>query len=142
MIDRTWDFRNSEGTTKGRCCSDNRTTKCPGGTSKGQAWIQDTCDAASGTWVDCTYDNAAKSPIDVNSNKSLVGVGNKGVIVGKGLRVRGGKSNVIIQNVHITVSRSQSHVVLDHLFHSEYGPRGGGIGFNVNRRTTRRTDKN
>ncbi|OHX00351.1 pectin lyase [Colletotrichum incanum] len=102
MIDRTWDFRNTEGTTKGKCCSDNRTTKCPGGTSKGQTWIQDTCDAASGTWVDCTYDNAAKSPIDINSNKSIVGVGSKGVIIGKGFRVRGGKSNVIIQNVHIT----------------------------------------
>ncbi|KAL0940258.1 pectin lyase [Colletotrichum truncatum] len=102
MIDRTWDFRNTEGTTSGQCCSDNRTTKCPGGTSKGQAWIQTTCDAASGTWVSCKYDNAAKTPIDVNSNKSIVGVGSKGVIIGKGLRVRGGKSNVIIQNVHIT----------------------------------------
>ncbi|KAI7774080.1 hypothetical protein LA080_009317 [Diaporthe eres] len=82
MIDRTWDFRNTEGTTTGKCCSDNRTT--------------------NGTWVDCTYDNAAKTPIDVNSNKSIVGVGTKGVIIGKGLRVRGGKSNVIIQNIHIT----------------------------------------
>ncbi|KAK1965593.1 pectate lyase [Colletotrichum sublineola] len=102
MIDRTWDFRNTEGKTNGRCCSDNRTTKCPGGTSKGQAWIQDTCDAASGTWIDCTYDNAAKNPIDINSNKSIVGVGSKGVIIGKGFRVRDGKSNVIIQNIHIT----------------------------------------
>ncbi|KAE9576408.1 putative pectin lyase E [Colletotrichum fructicola] len=102
MINRTWDFRNTEGTTSTQCCSDNRTTKCPGGTSAGQAWIQDTCDAASGTWVSCTYDNAARTPIDVGSNKSIVGVGTSGVIIGKGLRVRGGNSNVIIQNVHIT----------------------------------------
>ncbi|KAI8166511.1 putative pectin lyase F-1 [Colletotrichum sp. SAR 10_70] len=87
MINRTWDFRNTEGTTSTQCCSDNRTTKCPGGTSAGQAWIQDTCDAASGTWVSCTYDNAARTPIDVGSNKSIVGVGTSGVIIGKGLRV-------------------------------------------------------
>lgn len=52
--------------------------------------------------VDCTYDNAAKSPIDLGSNKSIVGSGSKGVIKGKGFRVRGGASNIIIQNIHIT----------------------------------------
>jgi pectin lyase len=100
MIDRTWDFRNSDGTTTGQCCSDNVTTKCPGGSSQGQLWIQNTC--ASGTFVSCTYDNAATKPIDVKSNKSIVGVGSKGVIMGKGLRLRGGVSNIIIQNIHIT----------------------------------------
>ncbi|KAF4965139.1 hypothetical protein FSARC_7006 [Fusarium sarcochroum] len=100
MIDRTFDFLNSAGTTNGRCCSDDRTTKCPGGSSKGQLWIQDTCD--SGTWESCTYYNAPKTPIDVKSNKSLVGVGTKGVIRGKGLRLRGGVSNIIIQNIHFT----------------------------------------
>ncbi|KAJ3517807.1 hypothetical protein NM208_g14655 [Fusarium decemcellulare] len=101
MIDRTWDFRNTEGTTSGRCCSDKSTTVCSGGTSKGQLWIQDTCDSPN-TWVDCTYDNAARKPIDLGSNKSIVGVGSKGVIIGKGFRVRGGASNIIIQNIHIT----------------------------------------
>ncbi|PYH78618.1 pectin lyase-like protein [Aspergillus uvarum CBS 121591] len=99
MIDREWDFTRTEGTTTGKCCS-TKTTTCPGGTSKGQAWIQDHCD--DGTWISCTYDNAAKSPLDVGSNKSIVGVGSKGVLKGKGLRVRGGNSNVIIQNIHIT----------------------------------------
>lgn len=100
MINQTWDFRSSEGTTTGQCCNDTSTTVCSGGTSKGQAWIQDTC--TSGTMVSCTYYNSPKTPIDVGSNKSIVGVGSKGVIVGKGLRIRGGNSNVIIQNVHIT----------------------------------------
>ncbi|KAF9890107.1 hypothetical protein FE257_006268 [Aspergillus nanangensis] len=99
LINRTWDFAGSEGTTTGQCCS-TRTTTCSGGSSAGQASIQTTCD--DGTWVSCTYDNAAKSPLDVGSNKSIVGVGSSGVLKGKGLRIRGGNSNVIIQNIHIT----------------------------------------
>ncbi|KOS20948.1 putative pectin lyase F [Escovopsis weberi] len=99
LIDRTWDFVGTEGATNGKCCS-NRITTCVGGTSAGQASIQDTCD--DGTLISCTYDNAARTPLDVGSNKSIVGVGNRGVIRGKGLRVRGGNHNVIIQNIHIT----------------------------------------
>ncbi|PYH96544.1 pectin lyase-like protein [Aspergillus ellipticus CBS 707.79] len=100
MIDREWNFIGTEGTTSSQCCSSTSTTVCAGGTSKGQAWIQDTCD--DGTWVSCTYDNAAKTPLSVGSNKSIVGVGSKGVLKGKGLRVMSGNSNVIIQNIHIT----------------------------------------
>ncbi|KAF7125593.1 hypothetical protein CNMCM5793_001832 [Aspergillus hiratsukae] len=100
LIDRTWDFTGTEGTTSGKCCSMPSTTVCSGGTSKGQAWIQDQCDG--GSWVSCKYDNAARTPLDVGSNKSIVGVGDKGVIKGKGLRVRNGNKNVIIQNIHIT----------------------------------------
>jgi pectin lyase len=59
-----------------------------------------TCSAA---WVSCTYTNAARNPINVGSNKSIVGVGSAGVIKGKGLRLTGGVTNVIIQNIHITV---------------------------------------
>lgn len=103
MINRTFDFLSSAGTTTTNCCSDNTTTKCPNGSSQGQLWIQDTC--SSGTWVSCTYYNAPKTPIDVKSNKSIVGVGTSGVIRGKGLRLRGGVSNIIIQNIHFTVSK-------------------------------------
>ena len=42
------------------------------------------------------------SGINVGSNKSIIGVGNKGVIRGKGLRMANGAKNVIIQNSHIT----------------------------------------
>ncbi|KAL4947446.1 pectin lyase fold/virulence factor [Aspergillus filifer] len=97
LIDREWSFIGTEGTTSGQCCSTSTTT-CEGGTSAGQAWIVDTCD---GTWISCTYDNAGLSPLDVGSNKSIVGVGSAGVIRGKGLRLRGGVSNIIIQNIHI-----------------------------------------
>ncbi|KKK13206.1 hypothetical protein ARAM_000542, partial [Aspergillus rambellii] len=99
LIDKEWNFIGTEGKTTGKCCSTSTTT-CKGGTSAGQASIQDTC--GDGTWVSCTYDNAARTPLIVGSNKSIVGVGNKGVIRGKGLRVTNGHSNVIIQNIHFT----------------------------------------
>lgn len=100
LIDREWSFVGTEGQTSAQCCSKSPTTTCEDGTSAGQAWIVDSCD--DGTWIDCTYDNAGQSPLDVGSNKSIVGSGSAGVIRGKGLRIRGGASNVIIQNVHLT----------------------------------------
>lgn len=51
-----------------------------------------------------TWDKAGGTALVVASNKSIVGVGNKGIIIGKGLRLAGGTTNVIIQNIHITVS--------------------------------------
>ncbi|KAE8355637.1 pectin lyase fold/virulence factor [Aspergillus coremiiformis] len=99
LIDREWNFIGTEGSTSRNCCSQPTTTQCPGGTSAGQAWIQDTCDG--GTWIPCTYDNAAQTPLRVGSNKSIVGVGNRGVLRGKGLNISG-QTNIIIQNIHIT----------------------------------------
>lgn len=107
MLDRTFDFVQTEGSTTAQCCSDNRTSKCPGGTSQGQLSIQATCD--SGTWQSCTYWNAPRTPLKVASNKSIVGVGTRGVIRGKGLRLNGGVSNVIIQNIHFTVSSTYNN---------------------------------
>lgn len=52
-----------------------------------------------------SYDKAGATSLVVGSNKSIVGVGSKGVIQGKGLRLPATSKNVIIQNVHITVSR-------------------------------------
>jgi pectate lyase len=70
----------------------------------------DTCDYAT---TACTYYNAARSPIKVASNKSLVGVGSSGVIKGRGLTIGGGATNVIIQNIFFTVSdRYSSHHIL------------------------------
>jgi pectin lyase len=42
------------------------------------------------------------SGLTVGSNKSIIGVGAKGVLRGKGLRMANGAKNVIIQNIHIT----------------------------------------
>lgn len=93
MISQTWDFTNYEGSTSTNCCPNS----CQ---PNGQLWILSTCSAA---WVSCTYTNAARNPINVGSNKSIVGVGNSGVIKGKGLRLTNNANNVIIQNIHITV---------------------------------------
>ncbi|KAI9367205.1 pectin lyase fold/virulence factor [Aspergillus egyptiacus] len=49
----------------------------------------------------CTYDNAGLDGLDVGPNKSIVGVGNAGVLRGKGLRLHG-TENIIVQNIHIT----------------------------------------
>ncbi|KAG6620897.1 Pectate lyase [Phytophthora cinnamomi] len=57
------------------------------------------CDS-DGIAVEVTYDNAAKNPLVVASNKTLVGEGTAGVLYGKGLIIEG--SNVIVQNIHIT----------------------------------------
>jgi pectate lyase len=96
MLDRTFDFLQSEGSTTTRCCREHT---CTNG-QQSQAYIADTCSA--GTWVPCTYWNAPRTPIDIKSNKSIVGVGSKGILRGKGLRLRASTSNVIIQNIHFT----------------------------------------
>lgn len=54
------------------------------------------------TSISVTYDTAGVAGINVGSNKSIIGVGSKGVIRGKGLRMANGAKNVIIQNIHIT----------------------------------------
>lgn len=47
------------------------------------------------------YDNAGLNPIRVASQKTLVGVDNKGIIQGKGLYIANGAKNIIIQNIKI-----------------------------------------
>jgi hypothetical protein len=49
--------------------------------------------------VSITFDTAGPIPLRVRDNKTLRGVGNRGAIKGKGLRITG--SNVIIQNIKI-----------------------------------------
>lgn len=101
MLDRTFDFRSYDGTCT-NCAGCIPTSYTCG--SSGQLAI------ASGTWCSdsklpsttVTYYKAGLSPIQVKSNKSLVGVGSAGVIRGKGLRFVSGVSNIIVQNVHIT----------------------------------------
>ncbi|KAK2676762.1 Pectate lyase [Fusarium oxysporum f. sp. vasinfectum] len=88
ILDRTFDFTGTEGTTTATGCA-------PYGTASA-------CQLAINK-DDCVkYDNAALNPILVGSNKSLVGVGSKGIIKGKGLYIAKGAKNVIIQNIQIT----------------------------------------
>ncbi|KAK1456701.1 pectin lyase [Colletotrichum cuscutae] len=91
-LSQEYDFTESEGTETGTACASWGTgAAC-------QRIIQDDC--GSSTKETDTWYKAARTPIDVGSNKTIIGVGNKGVIKGKGLRMQG--SNVIIQNIEIT----------------------------------------
>ncbi|KAK0662655.1 putative pectin lyase F-2 [Lasiodiplodia hormozganensis] len=99
LLDKEYDFTGSEGTkTEDGCRPDSNTCGSSGQDAlDGPNW----CSASYPT-VSVTYDVAATNPIDVKSNKSIVGVGDKGVIRGKGFRFVSGAQNIIFQNVHVT----------------------------------------
>ncbi|EPQ32276.1 uncharacterized protein PFL1_00473 [Pseudozyma flocculosa PF-1] len=101
MLDREYNFKGSDGTCTNCAGCIPTSYKCGNKAQlaiavPGQTW----CDSLPKTKV--TYDKAALTPIQVKSNKSIVGVGSKGIIRGKGLRMANGVKQVIIQNVHIT----------------------------------------
>ncbi|KAI8918192.1 pectin lyase fold/virulence factor [Powellomyces hirtus] len=97
-LNRTFDFTNSEGKKTEVGCRPTSNT-CPG--KGGQDAIN-----TSGNWcgtqppINVTYDVAGQSGMSVKNNKTLRGLGDRGVLYGKGLVITG--SNVIIQNIHIT----------------------------------------
>ncbi|KAA8573102.1 hypothetical protein EYC84_003628 [Monilinia fructicola] len=97
LITKTFDFRGTLGTTTATGCVPTSNTCGSSGQNaiNANGW----CGSAPSTTV--TYDNAGTTPIYVKSNKSIVGVGSAGVIIGRGFYLTG-VSNVIIQNIHIT----------------------------------------
>ncbi|KAK6211744.1 pectin lyase [Colletotrichum tabaci] len=98
LLTKTFDFTDSEGTaTETGCAPWGTASACQVAINKDK-W----CDnyQADAPTVSVTYNKAGLNPIKVASNKSIVGSGSKGVIVGKGLRIAGAK-NVIIQNIKI-----------------------------------------
>ncbi|KAF4231166.1 hypothetical protein CNMCM8980_005108 [Aspergillus fumigatiaffinis] len=97
LIDKTFDFTSSMGTTTSAGCYQGCDVF-----HGGQDYIGTlSCTGSTMTPVSSiTYNAAGGKPLTVNSNKSIVGVGNKGIIEGRGLRIYGA-SNVIIQNVHL-----------------------------------------
>ncbi|KAF4307318.1 putative pectin lyase a precursor protein [Botryosphaeria dothidea] len=99
LLDKEYNFLESEGTkTEDGCRPDSNTCGSSGQDAlDGPNW----CSASYPT-VSVTYDVAATNPIDVKSNKSVVGVGDQGVIRGKGFRFVNDVSNIIFQNVHVT----------------------------------------
>ncbi|EFQ31203.1 pectate lyase [Colletotrichum graminicola] len=100
VLTKTFDFRNTEGTTSGTGCAPWGTgSACQTAINKDN-WCTNYQPSAPKTNV--KYDNAGLNPVKVSSNKSIIGQGNKGVIIGKGLRITGGAKNIIIQNIHIT----------------------------------------
>ncbi|POM70423.1 Flavodoxin/amb allergen/Pectate lyase [Phytophthora palmivora] len=77
VLNKTFDFRKTEGTTTTNGCQPDYTRA-----------------------VKITYDNAAQNRLVVTDNKTIRGIGTSGVIMGKGLWLNG--NNIIIQNIHIT----------------------------------------
>ncbi|OAL55386.1 pectin lyase-like protein [Pyrenochaeta sp. DS3sAY3a] len=100
LINKEMNFIGSEGKKTEAGCDRK---SCP--VSKGGQGYIGTLSCAAGdttiTPMKITYDAAGPNPLKVGSNKSIVGVGSKGVLKGKGLRLNGAK-NVIIQNIFIT----------------------------------------
>lgn len=105
VLRKEFDFKFKEGFTTELGCRPSTNT-CPdkGGQDaiNKNGWCDDPATGQNTKPVNVTYDNAAMNPINVASNKSLIGIGKNGVIRGKGLHFANGVSNVIVQNVVIT----------------------------------------
>ncbi|KAF1828040.1 pectin lyase A precursor [Decorospora gaudefroyi] len=104
ILDKEFNYIGTEGRATETGCRPSSNT-CPG---KGQdainsaSWCTNGNAGAGVKSVSVTYDKAGVKAINVASNKSIIGVGSKGVLRGKGLRIANGARNVIIQNIHIT----------------------------------------
>ncbi|KAH6961936.1 pectin lyase fold/virulence factor [Ilyonectria sp. MPI-CAGE-AT-0026] len=101
VLDKTYDFTGSEGTVREKGCA-------PWGTGKGCQLAINAANnwCGSQTPADVVYDKAGTSGINVASDKTIIGVGNKGIIKGKGLRFVNVK-NIIVQNIHVTTLNPQ-----------------------------------
>jgi pectate lyase len=96
-LDRGFDFGGSEGQSVERGCI---VRQCPAGTASELALnVAGFCDGRTAARVD--YDKAGRAPLQVGSNKTLIGVGSAGAIRGKGLTLKGGAHNIIIRNITI-----------------------------------------
>ncbi|KAE8389492.1 pectin lyase fold/virulence factor [Aspergillus alliaceus] len=141
VLSKEYDYTKTEGTDSGNVCASWGTgPKC-------QKIIQKDCGSSpssTGTWY-----KAAKTPIDVASHKTILGVGNKGIIKGKGLRFRGGASNIIVQNIQIidlnpeyvwggdAISFDGADLVwIDHVTTARTGRQHYVFGFNTSTRVT------
>lgn len=100
VLQQTFDFTGTEGTTTETGCAPWGTDDACQVAINKDSWCDNyESDAPS---VSVTYDNAGLNPIEVASDKTIIGDGTSGVIKGKGLRMANGVENVIIQNIRIT----------------------------------------
>lgn len=96
-IDKEFDFTGDVKTGPG---CDRKSCSASNG---GQLYLGDlSCGGDDNVAVSSiTYDVAGTEPLPVGSNKSIIGNG-KAVLKGKGLSLKKGSSNVIIQGIEIT----------------------------------------
>lgn len=132
VLSTTFDYRKTEGTASETGCAPYGTgSACQIAINKDD-WCSNY--QASAPSASVTYDKAALNPINVGSDKTIIGEGSKGVIMGKGLRVANGAKNVIIQNIAISELNPQyvwggdaitldgsSNVWVDHVHTSNIG---------------------
>ncbi|KAI4635673.1 uncharacterized protein J4E87_000628 [Alternaria ethzedia] len=99
LLTQQFDFTGK--TTSGPGCDK---TTCSAKSGGGQYYLGDlSCGGSDMTPVSSiTYDAGAETALKVGSNKSILGVGGKGVIKGRGLSIAKDASNVIIQGVEFT----------------------------------------
>jgi pectin lyase len=100
VLSKTFDFRGTEGTATATGCAPYGTASACQVAINQNDWC--TNYQPNAPKVTVSYDKAAVSAITVASDKTILGEGSKGVIIGKGLRIANGAKNVIIQNIHIT----------------------------------------
>ncbi|CCO27091.1 hypothetical protein BN14_01125 [Rhizoctonia solani AG-1 IB] len=104
LLDKTYDFTDSEGSVTAKACKPWTCSPSPQLAIDANEWCEHYEPNAAMTTV--TYKKAGTTAIKVASNKTLLGKGTAGAIKGKGLRIAGG-SNIIIQNVRISDINAQ-----------------------------------
>ncbi|KAJ3131922.1 hypothetical protein HDU90_007669 [Geranomyces variabilis] len=97
-LNREYNFKQSEGTTKAVGCRPTSNT-CPGHGGQDAINAVNWC-SASYPKIPVTYDTAGTRGMPVGPNKTIRGIGAGAIIRGKGLWFS--SPNVIVQNVHIT----------------------------------------
>ncbi|CAN9274670.1 unnamed protein product [Alternaria alternata] len=104
VIDKEYNFKGTQGKAVENGCRPT-SNACPGKGGQDAInlnnWCQPKFAGAGVKTIQVSYDKAGLYGINMGSNKSLIGVGNKGVIRGRGLRIAKAK-NIIIQNIHFT----------------------------------------
>ncbi|KAH6619894.1 pectin lyase [Boeremia exigua] len=97
VLDKTFDFTGSAASGVGcdrKSCSS---------TSGGQLYLGDlSCGGSDNVAKTVKYNSGGTSPLVVGSNKSILGVGGKGIIKGTGLQVKANAKNVIVQGIELT----------------------------------------
>ncbi|KAF4030178.1 Pectate lyase [Phytophthora infestans] len=107
VLNKTFDFRGTEGKTTEIGCRPQSARECIAANNgfKSQDVIlkngmNNTGGCENGTETTVTYDNAYRWRMNVTSHKTIRGIGRRGVIMGKGISLKG--DNIIVQNIHIT----------------------------------------
>lgn len=92
------DYTNTEGRSSGVGCYPYKACTAPYKPESLVPLNESDTHCAGKPLTQIAYDAAGKHPLDVGSNKTLIGIGAAGALKGKGLRLHGAK-NVIIRNL-------------------------------------------